>query len=216
MGTTLLSCLSSCFRHKNIQPFISPYATKVDYSNRNMKIEMNLSPRFVAYYEVTLLQRDKMQEPKCPNTIARNSSAFECVAIGLSLNISIKHRRMPGWDKYSYGYHGDDGGIFHDQGQMLRNYGPTFTSGDTVGCGIDYIENAIFFTHNGTFLGYAWKDVNLNLEWFPTVGIDTECPLEVNFGKTPFIFDLKIFQVKHSEYVSSSKYVSSMYNCSIV
>jgi hypothetical protein len=135
-----------CYPQKPVQPFIAPFATKLDDSNEaTTLLEMNLSPRFVAYYEVTLLQRDKTQEPKCLNTIARNSSAFECVAIGLSLKKFLQHRVMPGWDKDSYGYHGDDGGIFHNQGQMLRNYGPTFASGDTVGCGIDYIENAIFF-----------------------------------------------------------------------
>jgi len=141
-STSLASCLFSCFPQRAVQPFVAPFATKLDYSNRTTTLEMSLSPRFVAYYEVTLLQRDKTQEPNCPNTVARYSSALECVAIGLSLRTSIKERKMPGWDNDSYGYHGDDGGIFHNKGQMLRNYGPTFTNGDTVGCGIDYIENA--------------------------------------------------------------------------
>ena len=40
--------------------------------------------------------------------------------------------RLPGWDKHSYGYHGDDGHSFCSSGQGQK-YGPTFTTGDVVG-----------------------------------------------------------------------------------
>lgn len=35
---------------------------------------------------------------------------------------------MPGWDNNSYGYHGDDGKIFHGEA-CDENYGPTFLTG---------------------------------------------------------------------------------------
>ena len=40
--------------------------------------------------------------------------------------------RLPGWDKHSYGYHGDDGHSFCSSGQG-QAYGPTFTTGDVIG-----------------------------------------------------------------------------------
>jgi hypothetical protein len=118
------------------------------------------------------------------------TTSSECVAIGLANEIFDWKKRMPGWDKNSYGYHGDDGGIFHGKGDMLRRFGPTYGVGDTVGCGIDYANQGIFFTINGQFLGYAWKHVNLQQPLRPTIGIDTHTPISCNFGERPFVFDV--------------------------
>ncbi len=120
----------------------------------------------------------------------------ECVAIGLSTLSFNPRSRMPGWDEHSFGYHGDDGGIFHGHGDMLRRYGPSFGPGDTVGCGLDYSTRKVFFVKNGEFLGWAFENVDeemLDRGLYPTVGVDTECPVHVNFGKLPFKFDLKEF-----------------------
>ena len=126
----------------------------------------------------------------------------ECVAIGLSTRSFSPSNKMPGWDLTSYGYHGDDGGIFHGQGDMLKLYGPAFGPGDTVGCGLEYSTRRIFFVKNGTFLGYAFdacpKEV-VNDGLFPTVGIDTECPIFMNFGERPFMFDLRGFAKNGAE-----------------
>jgi len=126
----------------------------------------------------------------------------ECVAIGLSTRSFSPSNKMPGWDVTSYGYHGDDGGIFHGQGDMLKLYGPAFGPGDTVGCGLEYSTRRIFFVKNGTFLGYAFdecpKDV-VNDGLYPTVGIDTECPIFMNFGERPFMFDLRGFAKNGAE-----------------
>jgi len=121
----------------------------------------------------------------------------ECVAIGLSTSRFRPAAKMPGWDAHSFGYHSDDGGIFHGAGDMEREFGKTYGVGDTVGCGIDYSHGdgggAIFFTLNGEFLGYAWTNVaaiSLGEDMYPTVGVDSNCPLEINFGSHPFTFDL--------------------------
>jgi hypothetical protein len=99
-----------------------------------------------------------------------------------------------GWDKFSYGYHGDDGGLFQGSPQLLRQYGPPFGIGDTVGCGIDYQRRSIFFTWHGVFLGYAFKNLSLadlQKECYPAIGVDSNAPLSCNFGcKKPFVFDL--------------------------
>jgi Ran-binding protein 9/10 len=65
---------------------------------------------------------------------------------------SVALSRPPGWEPESYGYHGDDGHAYsgHNVGKV---YGPPFTTGDTVGCGINFRTGIVFFTKNGVNLG---------------------------------------------------------------
>eukprot|EP00957_Ditylum_brightwellii_P162407 12367111-Ditylum_brightwellii.AAC.1 len=104
---------------------------------------------------------------------------------------------MPGWDDQSYGYHGDDGAFFHARKKTMHKEGPTFGVNDTVGCGIDYISKRIFYSWNGKFVGFAFSKLDdsiLRRGLYPTVGVDTNCPLFINFGERPFAFDLAPFR----------------------
>ena len=43
--------------------------------------------------------------------------------------------------------------------------------------------------------GIAFADVSITQKWYPVVGIDTPCCLDVNFGcRRPFLFDLLAFE----------------------
>jgi hypothetical protein len=58
------------------------------------------------------------------------------IGIGVS-HRSVSLSRLPGWEVNSWGYHGDDGRAFASRGTG-ESFGPTFTTGDVVGCGIDW------------------------------------------------------------------------------
>lgn len=60
--------------------------------------------------------------------------------------------RMLGWGEESWGYHGDDGKIFHDA-PYGKSYGPTYETGDTIGCGVNFKDETAFFSKNGSVIG---------------------------------------------------------------
>ena len=106
---------------------------------------------------------------------------------------------MPGWNAGSYGYHGDDGLKFCSKylGRG-RDYSTIYSSGDVIGCGI--VANNIFFTRNGKHLGVAFRGVALDpTNLYVMIGLHTdgEPQIKVNFGQTPFVFDLAQFVLKN-------------------
>ena len=77
------------------------------------------------------------------------------MGVGLSAQ-GVNMNRLPGWDKQSYGYHGDDGHSFCSSGTG-QAYGPTFTTNDVIGCGLNLIDGSCFYTKNGIHLGIAFQ-----------------------------------------------------------
>ena len=153
-----------------------------------------LLPRHVAYYEV-LIQGYQNQTDN-HNINYNNALALtpysECIAVGLATQDFCSEKRLPGWDENSFGYHSDDGGIFHGGGHRLAVYGPGFGVGDVVGCGFNYHSGSIFFTLNGQHLGDAFTvtTANCSLSLYPTVGVDAHVQISFNFGLEPFRFRL--------------------------
>ncbi|CAJ1925672.1 unnamed protein product [Cylindrotheca closterium] len=176
------------------RPFCAPYVDGHN-NNSNNNLTLRVGPRMVAYFEVSILESSS-------NT---QRSPRDCVAVGVATESFSCQTRMPGWDAQSFGYHGDDGGTFHASGAMLERFGPCFGTGDTVGCGIDYVARGIFFTLNGVFLGYGWKQIDsefLENNLFGVVGIDTNDPVSVNYGNVPFQFNLTRFTSKHDQLIT--------------
>lgn len=173
-----------------LEPFVSPFVSNASVHDAGIPTQIDLSPRMIAYFEVSILSN--------PEPLRRPQTTPSCVAVGLSTDNFNSSSRMPGWDMSSYGYHGDDGGLFHSHGEMIRVYGPKFNVGDTVGCGVNYQNGGIFFTLNGDFLGYAWLNEQVVLEGekdlFPTIGVDSKDFIACNFGnERPFVFNFAKF-----------------------
>lgn len=111
------------------------------------------------------------------------------MGIGLAAQ-GANMQRLPGWDKQSYGYHGDDGNSFCSSGTG-QPYGPIFTTGDVIGCGYNIVENNCFFTKNGLNLGIAFTDLP-NIPLYPTIGLQTPGEkVKANFGLEPFCYDIE-------------------------
>ncbi|RHZ84509.1 hypothetical protein Glove_80g44 [Diversispora epigaea] len=104
-------------------------------------------------------------------------------------NVSIN--RLPGWDYKSFGYHGDDGMKFSSSGVGV-SYGPLFTTGDTIGVGINFFNRTAFYTKNGIHIGTAFENVEGNL--YPMIGLRSRGEIvEANFGRRPFKFDIDYY-----------------------
>lgn len=109
---------------------------------------------------------------------------------------SVALNRLPGWEPNSWGYHGDDGHSFCCSGSG-KPYGPTFTTGDIVGCCINFLDKSIFYTKNGVNLGIAFRDIQLPTEaskfvLYASVGMRTPGEIvDVNFGRRPFKFSIE-------------------------
>ncbi|KAI9235103.1 MAG: hypothetical protein BYD32DRAFT_384790 [Podila humilis] len=117
------------------------------------------------------------------------------IGIGVC-NSGVALDRLPGWEPQSWGYHGDDGNSFGGCGNG-RPFGPVFTTGDTIGCGVNFRDMSLFYTKNGAYLGVAFRDLKGPL--YPTVGMRTVGEIvEANFGQREFLFDIE-------EYVKEEK-----------
>eukprot|EP01038_Epipyxis_sp_PR26KG_P006441 gene6441-8862_t len=197
----LANVVNSIFTFINI-PTISLYSEKKTIENTintfscPFKITKNSNsatissyyckPRYISYYEVEV-KRLTSESQQVNNS---NYFNFECIAVGLATKVFLKEKRLPGWDSESYGYHGDDGAIYHGKGRRLSSFGPTFGFDDTIGCGLNHHEKNVFFTLNGNCLGVAFTEVNVEGELYPTVGIDAAVSIHFNFGLSTFKFDL--------------------------
>jgi hypothetical protein len=83
-----------------------------------------------------------------PRCLTCNRSS---IGIGFS-GKSVPLSRLPGWEPDSWAYHGDDGHSFCCQSSG-KHYGPPFTAGDIIGCGVNFRTGSAFFTKNGDHLG---------------------------------------------------------------
>lgn len=191
------------------KPFVVPFLQKQDQPHHDTAV-VNMTPRLISYFEVTILESPQPTNHTEPSRRVHDLPLFrpiarECVAVGLATEGFSYQSRMPGWDRHSFGWHGDDGGIYHNSGTMLKQFGGAhFGVGDVIGCGVDYHRRAIFYTRNGTFVDYAFTlpESYLHCNLFPVVGIDSNCLIQCNFGmEYPFLFHLAGMMTQHQDVI---------------
>ncbi|RIB18787.1 hypothetical protein C2G38_2084757 [Gigaspora rosea] len=89
-------------------------------------------------------------------------------------------------DSWGCGYHGDDGYSFYSGSG--GPYGESYTTGDIVGCYLNFRENIVFYTKNGINLGIAcYLRSNFKDILYPCVGFRSQGgSVKVNFGNENF------------------------------
>jgi SPRY domain len=180
---------------KQCIPFVVPF-----YATCQGSTVLDLTPRYVSYYEVSI---QSPLQGASTSAMDDERERLGCVAVGLAtLYFTHSYRRhvmMPGWDRHSFGYHGDDGGLYHGAGRATRKLPKFGAPGDCIGCGVDYRRQVVFYTLNGELLGTAFHLRGTDLAdtpLYPVIGVDTNRPIRCNFGTDPghpFVFDLRKF-----------------------
>ncbi|GBB93595.1 hypothetical protein RclHR1_00220029 [Rhizophagus clarus] len=74
---------------------------------------------------------------------------------------------------------------------------PTFSAGDTIGCGINVYDRTVFFTKNGDHLGIAFSDDAFSYKkgmLYPFIGLSGSKSIstKVNFGSNKFTYTAMI------------------------
>ncbi|CAO3664958.1 unnamed protein product [Umbelopsis vinacea] len=137
-------------------------------------------PRYgdeVHYFEVTIVERSK----------------DITMALGLCTR-PYPPFRLPGWNRYSVGWHSDDGRKFCDNPNGGQDFSaPWGAVGDVVGCGWQTDNGTVWFTLNGVVVGIAYSDIAKHV-FFPAFGADGYCKVKFNFGKFPFKYHFLPYQ----------------------
>ena len=103
------------------------------------------------------------------------------IAVGISAK-SVPLDRFPGWERYSFGYHGDDGNIYLEtdynriylENEFDDNTDTPYETGDTIGLCLDFSNAGLSFSKNGKVV----KNVKLSRqqmdqEYYASVGISS-------------------------------------------
>ncbi|GAM23782.1 hypothetical protein SAMD00019534_069570 [Acytostelium subglobosum LB1] len=137
------------------------------------------------------------------------NAPVNCVIGLVAMSHVSQLRTLRDW-KYGYGFSGKDGhkACHRVNSSRSRKYAASFTRNDVVGCGWNRKEGKVFFTKNGKYLGTAFK--NVFGDYYPAVQLGSNVSLSVNFGASPFLYDVTPLTSSHLEQTISEKNMPSM------
>jgi SAM-dependent methyltransferase len=117
-----------------------------------------------------------------------DSGLQDLITVGLAPQ-QLSVYMVPGATNISYGYESTGNKLYNNEHLL---YGPSFTVGDTIGCGITP-EGAIYYTKNGEFIGIAHYPITSKVEnkdLFCTIALhSSSAAVRVNFGQENFKFN---------------------------
>ncbi|CAG8730568.1 14508_t:CDS:2, partial [Acaulospora morrowiae] len=114
------------------------------------------------------------------------------------------------WENDSWGYHNTDGGFFHCSREG-RPYGPPFTTGDTIGCCLNFRDDKVFFTKNGERIASENLLEGLKGTLYPSIGMSSSgAIIKANFGHSEFQYRLEEYQNDIFPIYSDDDFVEDM------
>ena len=103
-----------------------------------------------------------------------NSGKNQAIGVGICTKAS-QVTKFPGWDEFSFGYHGDDGGIFCESGTATFKTEEKFESGDEIGVLLDFNTATLTFSKNKNDIKTIKLEANhMDQDFYPSVGIGSE------------------------------------------
>ncbi|KAL7715285.1 B30.2/SPRY domain-containing protein [Entamoeba marina] len=181
--STNLSVVDNTFQNKDRIPF-SDMIHLISYSFYH---ESN--PK----HQLVWSNGKQIQLPATIHYFEINIIGHAVIEIGLfnksTYDLSIYEDSAIGWEKGTIGYHSDDGCLYFED-ITGSPYGPKYGEEDenhVVGCGFNTSTNEAFFVCDGVKLKskkITWKNIasEITIEDFEEFSI--------NYGETPFVFDL--------------------------
>ena len=128
-----------------------------------------------------------------------NSGENGVIGIGLTqADPETRSGYFPGWklkQTLGIGYHGNNGGIYHDSNREIE-VGEPYTTGDVAGCYLcrtrinDEELNLVQFTKNGKKI--LSPRILTSDDWYPTIGLASPGAIvDTNFDLNQLAFDIK-------------------------
>ncbi|KAF5228499.1 hypothetical protein FAUST_11046 [Fusarium austroamericanum] len=178
---------------------VNPYAEPSTFVNLFRGPELESSKchshdqRFHQTLDITLPKNDCLDDQFCylrtKEPVAPNIECFyfevkilhplqkKICAVGFC-QADVPEHSLPGWDKGSFAYHGDDGGFHVSRGSGdPQESDEVFDKDDVVGCGVNFKTGQGYRTKNGVLLGssYRFKDVKFSMgRFYPCIGARTD------------------------------------------
>ncbi|KAL7717831.1 B30.2/SPRY domain-containing protein [Entamoeba marina] len=186
---------------KSIEPFLSCKTTRfIRTSNSQLQKESQFSFKLGNANETSICVEKNVITNFSHSTVKH----FLCCPIPFTTekytNFISTHNGLVysqiGWEKGSIGFHSDDGRMFHENGHG-KAFDDPFFDGDIIGCGFIPHEQKVFFTRNGSIVNNDFIKV-VEKVYYPSIVFKTAYSVSVNFGETPFAFDL-IEEMQHHQ-----------------
>ncbi|KAH8867513.1 hypothetical protein KSF78_0003722 [Schistosoma japonicum] len=100
------------------------------------------------------------------------------------------HFRSISMEFTSYGYHSNSGTIYHNSKELPIS-APSFGESDIIGCGVNFVNNSVFFTKNGVFIGPISAGKKLPHPVYPCIAFACpNCHVSINFGHHKFAYNI--------------------------
>ena len=145
---------------------------------------------FANDHEITITESPGSEiEQAIPPVVPWDEDMVISVSVGLCADVEEVKTEMPGLGSMSWAYQGEDGHcVTNAEGHTEF---PSWSIGDTIGCGYDMSTRTIFFTRNGTMLGNGFHTtIPEGLKLKPHFGIKSQTFLcvKANFGEKAFVY----------------------------